>query len=225
MDVNIQCWLYIELCSANIAYRSFVRWCWGSLGWRVRVVLPVCMVREVFRDYEFEHLFHIWGRVLENLLEIGGPLHKSRIKTSSSALGGPVRAQFSILASGVPGIFMTYRDLSRAHSTLSCSISLFAICDTHTPMAILHYPVCSDTHRTPAPRERRSSESIVPERTSHEEEKISSFFFFFSKLFIKSQYVIHFKFEMKFTSISKELIWGKHLLAFKTVQAYKIFNR
>ena len=30
--------LYIELCSANIAYRSFVRWCWGSLGRRVRVV-------------------------------------------------------------------------------------------------------------------------------------------------------------------------------------------
>ncbi|WP_242641732.1 hypothetical protein, partial [Candidatus Ichthyocystis sparus] len=28
-----------------------------------------CVVREVFRDYEFQHLVHIWGRVLENLLE------------------------------------------------------------------------------------------------------------------------------------------------------------
>ena len=54
------------LCSANIAYRSFVSWHWGFLGWSVRVVLPICMV---FMDYEFQHLVHIWFRVLENLLE------------------------------------------------------------------------------------------------------------------------------------------------------------
>ena len=111
--MNIQCWRYIKLCSTSIAYRSFVSWCWGFLGRRVRAVLPACVVLrihsefpdaegqyvgfrpvlgwtlthnwlgrpgvcfvgsivlsgEVFRDYEFQHLVHIWGRVPENLLD------------------------------------------------------------------------------------------------------------------------------------------------------------
>ena len=54
---------------SQYSLQKFVSLCWGSLGWRLRVVRPVCMVREIFRDYEFQHLVHIWGRVLENLLE------------------------------------------------------------------------------------------------------------------------------------------------------------
>ena len=44
MDVNIQCRLYIEMCPANIAYKSLVNWCLGFLGRRLRVVLPICAV-------------------------------------------------------------------------------------------------------------------------------------------------------------------------------------
>lgn len=50
-------------------------------------------------------------------------------------------------------------------------------------------------------------------------------FFFFLKALFQITICHTFQFEMKFTSISTELIWGKHLLAFKTVQAYNIFNR
>lgn len=31
----------------HVAYRQFVRWCWGYLGKNVRVVLPSCAVKAV----------------------------------------------------------------------------------------------------------------------------------------------------------------------------------
>ncbi|KAI2664086.1 P2X purinoceptor 7 [Labeo rohita] len=34
-----------------LAYRSFVSWCWGFLGQRIRVVLPSCVVRRIRAEF------------------------------------------------------------------------------------------------------------------------------------------------------------------------------
>ncbi|XP_016383292.1 P2X purinoceptor 7 [Sinocyclocheilus rhinocerous] len=34
-----------------LAYRSFVSWCWGYLGWNVRVVIPSCVVHRIRQEY------------------------------------------------------------------------------------------------------------------------------------------------------------------------------
>lgn len=37
-----------------LAYRSFVSWCWGFLGRRVRVVLPACVVLRTWQEFPDE---------------------------------------------------------------------------------------------------------------------------------------------------------------------------
>ncbi|XP_065148371.1 P2X purinoceptor 7-like [Paramisgurnus dabryanus] len=34
-----------------LAYRSFVSWCWGFLGWKIRVVIPSCVVLRIRREF------------------------------------------------------------------------------------------------------------------------------------------------------------------------------
>ncbi|XP_030296359.1 P2X purinoceptor 7-like [Sparus aurata] len=34
-----------------LAYRSFVSWCWGLLGGRIRAVIPVCVVLHIRREF------------------------------------------------------------------------------------------------------------------------------------------------------------------------------
>ncbi|XP_041843319.1 P2X purinoceptor 7-like isoform X2 [Melanotaenia boesemani] len=34
-----------------LAYRSFVSWCWGFLGQRIRVVIPACVVLRIHREF------------------------------------------------------------------------------------------------------------------------------------------------------------------------------
>ncbi|XP_037613535.1 P2X purinoceptor 7-like [Sebastes umbrosus] len=34
-----------------LAYRSFVSWCWGFLGRRIRVVIPACVVLRIRREF------------------------------------------------------------------------------------------------------------------------------------------------------------------------------
>lgn len=95
----------------------------------------------------------------------------------TSALSGPVQTRTeywhsSVLSSGVPGHFTSYRDLSWTRPILSCSISLFVIPDWHTPVASLHYPGCMSTRCTPVPHEAltpMSCESSVPEKTQEKE--------------------------------------------------------
>ncbi|KAG9264051.1 P2X purinoceptor 7-like, partial [Astyanax mexicanus] len=35
----------------HLAYRSFVSWCWGYLGRKVRVVVPACVVLRIRREF------------------------------------------------------------------------------------------------------------------------------------------------------------------------------
>ena len=42
---------------------------WHITDYDVQLVGSIVLSGEVFRDYESQHLVHIWGRVLENLLE------------------------------------------------------------------------------------------------------------------------------------------------------------
>ncbi|XP_049921147.1 P2X purinoceptor 7-like isoform X2 [Epinephelus moara] len=41
----------IEKRFSYVGYRSFVGWCWGFLGWRVRVVVPACVVLRIRREF------------------------------------------------------------------------------------------------------------------------------------------------------------------------------
>ncbi|XP_033969650.1 P2X purinoceptor 7-like [Trematomus bernacchii] len=34
-----------------LAYRSFVSWCWGFLGRKIRVVIPACVVLRIHREF------------------------------------------------------------------------------------------------------------------------------------------------------------------------------
>ncbi|KAL2099390.1 hypothetical protein ACEWY4_005870 [Coilia grayii] len=35
----------------HLAYRSFVSWCWGYLGRKVRVIIPACVVLRIRREF------------------------------------------------------------------------------------------------------------------------------------------------------------------------------
>ncbi|XP_065130928.1 P2X purinoceptor 7-like [Paramisgurnus dabryanus] len=43
--------LSTQRCYRYLAYRSFVSWCWGFLGRRVRVVIPSCVVLRIRREF------------------------------------------------------------------------------------------------------------------------------------------------------------------------------
>uniref|UniRef100_A0A3B4T3A2 P2X purinoreceptor 7 intracellular domain-containing protein n=1 Tax=Seriola dumerili TaxID=41447 RepID=A0A3B4T3A2_SERDU len=34
-----------------LAYRNFVRWCWGFLGHRIRVIIPACLVLRTCMEF------------------------------------------------------------------------------------------------------------------------------------------------------------------------------
>ena len=45
-----------------LMYRSFVSWCWGCLGRRIRVVLPSCMVLRIRRDTPYAQGMYVGFR-------------------------------------------------------------------------------------------------------------------------------------------------------------------
>ncbi|XP_051731647.1 P2X purinoceptor 7 [Ctenopharyngodon idella] len=38
-------------CYRHLAYRSFVSWCWGYLGRKIRVVIPSCVVLRICQEF------------------------------------------------------------------------------------------------------------------------------------------------------------------------------
>lgn len=46
---NILCLDCMQFC--HLSYRSFVSWCWGYLGWHVRVVIPSCVVVQIRQEF------------------------------------------------------------------------------------------------------------------------------------------------------------------------------
>ena len=54
-----QCPLLFDSRCRYLAYRSFVSWCWGYLGRKIRVVIPSCVVQHVrgeFPDAEGQYV-------------------------------------------------------------------------------------------------------------------------------------------------------------------------
>ncbi len=37
-----------------LSYRSFVSWCWGLLGRRIRVIIPACVVLRIRSEFPDE---------------------------------------------------------------------------------------------------------------------------------------------------------------------------
>lgn len=41
----------LHSCYRHLAYRNFVRWCWGYLGRHIRVVIPSCAVTRIRQEF------------------------------------------------------------------------------------------------------------------------------------------------------------------------------